>query len=173
MKIETIETARLRLRGFAAGDAPFAVRLWNDPTAGRWLSAPQWRDIPDKNAYVKTVEGLGDSLDCCHLVAVGRESGEKIATCSLTPDELGRSYELGCVVDPRFWRQGYGSEIAQGLVGYARARGAGAVTLSIAQGNAAANALARSLGAQIIAVSHFVKEGADEKIPDYLYELRL
>ena len=31
MKIETIETKRLYLRGFSKEDAPFAISIWNDP----------------------------------------------------------------------------------------------------------------------------------------------
>ena len=66
MKIENIETPRLCLRGFAPEDAPFAMGLWNDASTGRWLSDPRIEDIPDQEAYLKTIEGLGDALDCLH-----------------------------------------------------------------------------------------------------------
>ena len=86
MKIETIETPRLALRGFTPEDAPFAISLWNDPVTGRWLSDPALEAIPDIEAYTKSVEGLGDSLDCCHLVAVDRATGQRDGTCSLVPE---------------------------------------------------------------------------------------
>ena len=91
MKIETIETPRLALRGFTPEDAPFAISLWNDPVTGRWLSDPALEAIPDIEAYTKSVEGLGDSLDCCHLVAVDRATGQRIGTCSFVPENGGRS----------------------------------------------------------------------------------
>ena len=47
MKIETIETPRLALRGFTPEDAPFAISLWNDPVTGRGLSDPALEAIPD------------------------------------------------------------------------------------------------------------------------------
>ena len=105
MKIETIETARLALRGFTPEDAPFAMSLWNDPDTGRWLSDPALEEIPDLAAYTKSVEGLGDSLDCCHLVAVDRATGQRIGTCSFVPENGGRSYDIAYAVHPDFQRQ--------------------------------------------------------------------
>ncbi len=173
MKIETIATPRLDLRNFTPADAPFAISLWNDEKIGRWLSDPRLEDIPDRAAYIKSVEGLGDTLDCCHLVAVDRESGERIGTCSFVPESNGRSYDLAYAVAPCFQQRGYGTEMVEGLIDYARARGAGAVTIRIAQENAASNALARKVGALIIAAGSFTKGGTGEVIPDYLYELKL
>ena len=34
MKIEPIETERLRLRGFTPADAMFAIGIWNSPDTG-------------------------------------------------------------------------------------------------------------------------------------------
>ncbi len=173
MKIETIETPRLCLRGFMPEDAPFAISLWNDAVTGRWLSDPRIEDIPDKDAYLKTIETLGDAMDCCYLVAVDRESGERIGTCSFKPENNGRSYDLAYAVDPVRQRNGYGTEMVQALIDYARARRAGAVTVCIARENEASNALARKVGAQIIATGSFTKEGTGEVIPNYLYEVKL
>ncbi len=173
MKIETIETPRLSLRGFMPEDAPFAISLWNDAVTGRWLSDPRIEDIPDQDAYLKTIETLGDAMDCCYLVAVDRESGERIGTCSFKPENNGRSYDLAYAVDPARQRNGYGTEMVQALIDYARARQAGAVTVCIARENEASNALARKVGAQIIATGTFTKEGSGEVIPNYLYELKL
>ena len=89
MKIENIETPRLCLRGFAPEDAPFAISLWNDASTGRWLSDPRIEDIPDQEAYMKTIENLGDALDRCYLVAVDK------ATKIIIPSEL---QNLGAVV---------------------------------------------------------------------------
>ena len=154
MKIETIETPRLALRGFTPEDAPFAMSLWNDPETGRWLSDPALEAIPDLEAYTKSIEGLGDSLDCCHLVAVDRVSGQRIGTCSFVPENSGRSYDIAYAVHPDFQR-------------------ANAVTICIAQENAASNALARKVGALIIAEGSYTKGGTNEVIPDYIYELKL
>ena len=173
MKIETIETPRLALRGFTPGDAPFAMSLWNDPDTGRWLSDPALEAIPDLAAYTKSVEGLGDALDCCHLVAVDRATGQSVGTCSFIPENGGRSYDIAYAVQPACQRQGYGTEIVEGLIGYARARGAGAVTIRIAKENEASNALARKVGALIIAEGSYTKGGTDEVIPNYIYELKL
>lgn len=173
MRIEMIETPRLCLRGFTPEDATFAISLWNDAVTGRWLSDPRIEDIPDRDAYIKTIETLGDAMDCCYLVAVDRATGRRIGTCSFIPENNGRSYDLAYAVDPECQRQGYGTEMVQGLIQYARARRAGAITVRIAQENEASNALARKIGAQIIAASSFIKGGSGEEIPNYLYELKL
>ncbi|MCI8716285.1 MAG: N-acetyltransferase, partial [Oscillospiraceae bacterium] len=36
MKIEPIETERLRLRGFTPADAMFAIGIWNSPDTGEY-----------------------------------------------------------------------------------------------------------------------------------------
>ena len=173
MKIENIETPRLCLRGFAPEDAPFAISLWNDASTGRWLSDPRIEDIPDQEAYMKTIENLEDTLDRCYLVAVDKATGERIGTCSFMPESNGRTYDLAYAVDPARQRHGYGTEMVEALIDYARARRAGAVTVKIAQENEASNALARKVGAQIIATGSFTKEGTGEVIPNFLYELKL
>ena len=106
MKIETIETPRLALAAvLRRRTSPFAISLWNDPVTGRWLSDPALEAIPDIEAYTKSVEGLGDSLDCCHLVAVDRATGQRIGTCSFVPENGGRSYDIAYADPPDFQRR--------------------------------------------------------------------
>ena len=173
MRIETLETPRLLLRGFQPEDADFAIGMWNDAEIGRWLSDPRLEDIPDQAAYRKDIENLGEAIDCCHMVAVDKADGQRIGTCSFGPENNGRSYDIAYAVHPSQQCRGYGTEMVQALIDYARARGVGAVTIRIAQENAASTALARKGGAQVIASGSYTKGGTNEVIPDFLYELKL
>ena len=47
------------------------------------------------------------------------------------------------------------------------------MTIRIAKENEASNALARKVGALIIAEGSYTKGGTDEVIPNYIYELKL
>ena len=173
MKIETIETPRLALRGFTPEDAPFAISLWNDPVTGRWLSDPALEAIPDIEAYTKSVEGLGDSLDCCHLVAVDRATGQRIGTCSFIPRQDGKVYDIAYCVHKKYWRNGYATEMVKGMVDYARGQGAEKITVSIDQANAASNAVVRKLGFTVASEDTYRKRGTDRVSAEYRYELIL
>ena len=45
MRVETIETERLYLRGFQKEDAIFAISIWNDPEMGEYLPDQAMEEI--------------------------------------------------------------------------------------------------------------------------------
>ena len=119
------------------------------------------------------VEGLGEDAECCYLIAVDKENGERIGTCSFIPSEEGRAYAIAYGVHASFWNQGYGMEIAEGLVGYARGREAKMVTIRINQKNAASNRIAQKLGFTVVGEKSYQKRGTGLQFMDNLYELYL
>ena len=58
MRVETIETERLYLRGFQKEDAIFAISIWNDPEMGEYLPDQAMEEI-DKE-YLKEIEMLSE-----------------------------------------------------------------------------------------------------------------
>ena len=58
MKIESIETERLYLRGFTREDARFAVGIWNDPEMGQYLPDEAMEEIDPE--YLREIEKLGE-----------------------------------------------------------------------------------------------------------------
>lgn len=171
MKIESIETERLYLRGFTREDARFAVGIWNDPEMGQYLPDAAMEEIDPE--YLREIEKLGEDPDCCYLISEARDTHERIGTCSFIPSPDGRVYDIAYCVHKKFWRMGYATEMAWGMIDYAAGQGAARVTVSVGQENAASNAVVRKLGFRKVGESTYRKRGTDRCCRDYKYELVL
>ena len=123
MKINDIETSRLLLRGFTKEDALWAYSIWNNPEMGQYLPDEAKEEIDDE--YLKMLEGLGEDDECCYLIPVFKDSLERVGTCSFMISEDKKVYDIAYCVHKKFWCQGYATEIAQGMIDYARGKGAG------------------------------------------------
>ena len=169
MKIEPIETERLRLRGFTPADAMFAIGIWNSPDTGEYLIDEPMEAIDP--AYLKEIEVLGEHPDCCYLIAEDKESGTRIGTCSFIPAD--GVYDLAYCVHKQFWRQGYATEMVGGMIGWAREQGSKKVTILIFSENPGSNAIARKFGFRIAETRTVKKRGTGREFLEYKYELEL
>lgn len=167
MKIEPIETERLRLRGFTPGDALFAIGIWNSPDTGEYLTDESMETIDP--AYLKEVEALGDDEQCCYLIAEDKTTGERVGTCSFIPED--GVCDIAYCVSKEHWRKGYATEMAMALRDCARSRGAKKITILIFQGNDASIAIAGKLGCHIAAQRPYEKCG--RTLIEYRYEADL
>ena len=169
MKIEPIETVRLRLRGFTPADALFAIGIWNSPDTGEYLTDEPMETIsPD---YLKLVEGLGDDGRCCYLIAEDKTTGERIGTCSFIP--TGDVYDIAYCVHKQYWRQGYATEMVGGMIDHARQQRAKQITVVISSENPGSNAIARKFGFRVAETLTEKKRGSDRVFTDYKYVLDL
>lgn len=175
MKIAPIETPRLLLRGFRAEDAPFAMGIWNDPEMGEYLPDESAEGMTEaaRQAYLTMLEGLGDDPDCCYLISEDKHRGTRIGTCSFIPSQDGSSYDIAYCVHKSFWGRGYATEMAQGMVDYARSQGAKKVTVLVGSENAPSNAVVKKLGFQRTGEGTYEKRGTGLVRTDYHYELVL
>ena len=171
MKIHDIETARLILRGFTKEDALWAYRIWNDPEMGQYLPDEAKEEIDAE--YLHMLEGLGEDAECCYLIPVFKDSLQRVGTCSFIIRDDKKVYDLAYCVHRNFWGQGYATEIAQGMIAYARSQGAEKVTISVGQENAASNRVAQKCGGTIVSESTYQKKGTDIIMKDYQYEIVL
>lgn len=171
MKIRPIETERLFLRGFEKDDALFAIGIWNDAETGKYLPDPAMTEIGE--AYLKTVQALGEDAECCYLIAVSKETGERIGTCSFMPSEGGDAFDIAYCVSGAFWNQGYATEMAKGMLDAFRVRGGKRATVRVNRENAASNRIAQKLGFRVVGEKVYKKRGTDRTFTDYLYELDL
>ena len=169
MKIEKIETNRLYLRGFTPEDADFALSIWNDPEMGEYLLDECMETVSEE--YHREIEQLGDSPDCCYLIAEDKATGERIGTCSFIPE--GDVYDIAYCVSKEHWRKGYATEMAAGMRDYARSHGGKKLTISIFKGNAASIAIAERLGCKIVSERPYQKKGSDKVMTEYHYEADL
>ena len=169
MRIETIETERLYLRGFQKEDADFAISIWNDPEMGEYLGDPTLDHVDE--AYRKSIEALGESQTCCYLISESKDTGERIGTCSFIPRQEGKVYDIAYCVHKKYWRNGYATEMVKGMVDYAKGQGAEKITVSIDQANAASNAVVRKLGFTVAGEDTYRKRGTNRVSAEYRYEL--
>lgn len=171
MKIEKISTPRLYLRGFEKTDAGFAMSVWNDPEMGEYLPDPSLDNIDEE--YRKSLETLGDDETCCYLIAESKETGDRIGTCSFIPSSDGVTYDIAYCVHKKYWRNGYATEMAQGLIDYAKQHGANKITVVVNKENEASNAIVKKLGFKIVGERSYKKSGTNIEYSDYEYELDL
>lgn len=171
MKIENIETARLILRGFTKEDALWAYSIWNNPEMGQYLPDEAKEGIDYE--YLKQLEVLGDDEECCYLIPVFKDSLERVGTCSFMVSEDKKIYDIAYCVHKDFWCQGYATEIAQGLIAYARKQEAEKVTIFVGQENVASSRVAQKCGGKIVSENTYKKRGTDIIMKDYKYEVLL
>lgn len=171
MEIKLIETSRLLLRGFTKEDALWAYSIWNDPEMGEYLPDEAKEEIDPE--YIKKLEVLGEDEECCYLIPVLKGSKQRIGTCSFMVSEDKKIYDIAYCVHKDFWCQGYATEIAQGMIEYARAQGAEKVTILVSKENVPSNHVAVKCGGKIIAEKIYIKRGTDVIMEEYLYEILL
>lgn len=171
MKIENIETSRLILRGFTKDDALWAYSIWNNPEMGQYLPDEAKEGID--YAYVKQLEELGEDDECCYLIPILKDSLERVGTCSFMISEEGKVYDIAYCVHKGLWCRGYATEIAQGMIDYARRQGAEKVTIIVSQENIASNRVAQKCGGKIVSESTYKKRGTGIIMKDYKYEVVL
>ena len=84
-----------------------------------------------------------------------------------------RDSDIAYCVHKNFWCQGYATEIAQGMIDYARSQGAEKVTIYVGQENAASNRVAQKCGGKIVSERTYKHRGTDIIMTDYKYEIVL
>lgn len=171
MRIDVIETDRMLIRGFTKDDALWAYKIWNDPEMGKYLPDEAKPEIDYE--YLKELETLGDDEECCYLIPVLKDTSERVDTCSFMMSEDGKTYDIAYCVHQKLWNKGYATEIATGLIAYARKQGAKKVTIYVAQDNIASNQVAKKCGGKIAGEKTYKKRGTDEWKTEYLYEVTL
>lgn len=169
MKIEKIETPRLCLRGFVKTDVGFAMSVWNDPEMGEYLPDPSLENMDQE--YRESLEALGEDEICCYLISESKMTGDRIGTCSFIPSEDGLVYDIAYCVHKNHWRNGYATEMAQGMIDYAKLHGANKITVNVNKENAASNAIVKKLGFHVVGESTYKKSGTSQVFTDYKYEL--
>ncbi len=171
MKIETMKTERLYIRSFEKEDARFAISIWNDPEMGEYLPDEAMEEIDE--AYLKEIEALGEDEECCYLIGVLKETNEKIGTCSFMVNADGKTYDIAYCVHRKHWRNGYATEMVQGMLDYAKQHGAEKITVRVNKENVASNKVVNKFGFQVVGEHMYKKRGTDLEFTDYWYELRV
>jgi RimJ/RimL family protein N-acetyltransferase len=143
-----LKTERLVLRHLGPGDAPFILRLLNEPSWLANIGDKGVRTAADAQRYIETgpVEmygRLGFGLYQVRLIS----SDEPIGMCGLLKRETLEDVDIGFALFPEFWRHGYAHEAAAGVLSYARNRlGLARIVAIIARHNDASRRVLETLG---------------------------
>lgn len=114
-----LRTARLTLRPLREGDAVTLFRIFSDPEATRYWSAPPWSNTSDADAYI--ARDLKAMSEGTYLrLGVERQSdGELIGNCTLFNLVLqSRRAEVGYILDRTAWGRGYMLEAVTALLDF-------------------------------------------------------
>ena len=119
-----LETERLALRKITTDDAPFLLKLLNEPSFIQNIGDRNVRSIDDASRYalngpIASYEQHGFGL---YLVEL-KESQAAIGICGLVKRDSLPDADIGFAFLPEYWRQGYAVESAWAIKEY----GAGAL----------------------------------------------
>jgi len=117
-----LETARLRLRELTVGDAPFVLRLLNDPSFLRYIGDRGVRDLEDARRYI--VKGMIDSYERhgfgLWLVETREADPVPIGLCGLVSREGLDAPDIGFALLPEWWSLGLAHEAASAVMAHSR-----------------------------------------------------
>lgn len=136
--ISTRYEGNVELRDITEDDADFMLRLVSDPMVTRFLPGM----IQDREMLLSWIQSLG-SEDHEYIVRI-EETGEEIGECSLT--KQGDNAEIGFMLLPKYWLQGYGTEVVTSLIEIARDMRLKELTATTDAGNRAAIHLLKKCG---------------------------
>lgn len=116
-----LTTARLRLRRLDHADAPFVLRLVNEPSWLEFIGDKGVRSLDDARRYLDAgpltmyrERGFG-------LYAVERlDGGEPLGMCGLIKRDTLPHVDIGYAFLPEHWGRGYAREAAAACVEHAR-----------------------------------------------------
>lgn len=146
--VQVLETERLSLRRLRREDAPFILRLLNEPSFILYVGDRGIRTLEDAAGYIErgplaSYERYGFGL---YLVEL-KDGGTPIGTCGvLKRDELP-DVDVGYSLLPEFWSRGFALEAARAVKTYARETlGLRKLVAIVAPGNDASARLLEKLG---------------------------
>ena len=138
-----LETPRLRLRPFTLEDAPFALRLLNEPSFLEHIGDKGVRSLEDARRYLEGGPMASYARHGHGLLAVElKEARALIGMCGLLKRDNLDDADLGYAFLPEAWGRGYALEAARAVMDEARR---GRVLAIVSQANAASIRLLEKL----------------------------
>lgn len=147
-----IRTARLMLRPLRADDLDPLHAIFSDPRAMRYWDRPAWQD---RDSTARLLDGFRRDAPSEHLEYAIERKGVCIGRVG-----MWRRYEVGYILHPDHWGQGYGTEALQALITdiWARFPEATALTAEVDPRNIASCRVLEKLG---FVCSHVVEKNFD------------
>lgn len=164
-----IEAPRLLLRPFTLEDAPFVLRLLNEPSFHEHIGDKGVRDLEGAKGYLSDGPMASYAKHGHGLMAVVlKATGEPIGMCGLLKrDNLDHS-DLGYAFVPEAWGHGYALEAARAALGNAKRN---RVLAIVSQGNVASIRLLEKLGFAFVRLEALYPD--EPEVAVYAWEKRM
>ena len=116
-----VETARLAIRPLTLEDAPFVLRLVNEPAWIRFIGDKKVHSLADAEHYIRTgpMEAQRRFGFALNLVLL-KGGAIPIGICGLVKREPLPDPDLGFALLEEFWGHGYALEAASAILSHAR-----------------------------------------------------
>lgn len=146
--MDPLLTDRLILRPFDLGDAPFILRLLNEPSFIANIADKGVRTQAQAEAYLREGPLTSYAAHGHGLWWVGhRETGAPVGMCGIIRRDTLPELDLGYAFLPEWWGQGLAREAARACVAWAQeALGAKGLLAVITPSNAPSIRLVEALG---------------------------
>jgi RimJ/RimL family protein N-acetyltransferase len=118
--VAILETPRLALRLIEAGDAPFILRLLNEPSFLRFIGDRGVRTLDDARAYIENGPVASYARHGLGLWLAQLRDGTAIGMCGLLKRDNLDDIDIGFAYLPAFWGQGYAYEAAAAVMDHGR-----------------------------------------------------
>jgi len=118
--MKVLETKRLILRQLEVDDAPFILRLVNEPSWLQYIGDKGVGSLEDAKNYI-----LSGPVDMYQRKGFGlwlvelKTNGEPIGICGLIKRETLDDVDIGFALLPEFWKHGYAFEAADATMQFA------------------------------------------------------
>lgn len=115
----TLHTPRLTLRFLDGADADALYAIYADPAAMRYWSCAPWRDVGQAVGHIALSQQCYRDGSALRLAMQHTASGELLGTLTLYAfDHRNARCEIGYILAPAHWNQGYMREALGALIGY-------------------------------------------------------
>lgn len=140
-------TDRLAIRPFTLEDAPFILRLLNEPSFIEYIAHKGVRTLDQARDYLRQGPMASDAAHGHALWMVQRrEDGLPMGMCGLIKRDTLPDLDLGYAFLPEFWGQGHAREAAAACLAWGRKeKGLERVLAIVSPGNAASIRLLEAL----------------------------
>lgn len=116
-----LATERLELRRFTGEDAPFVLRLVNEPSFRRYIGDRGVRNLDDARRYIEDGPLAGYAHHGYGLLCVIRRADQALlGMCGVLRRDTLPDPDLGFSFLPEHWSQGYAFESASAVMAHAR-----------------------------------------------------
>jgi RimJ/RimL family protein N-acetyltransferase len=168
LPVQVLKTERLVLRHLGPGDAPFILRLLNEPSWLEFIGDRGVHTLADAERYIETgpVEMYGRLGFGLYHVRLA-QSGEPIGMCGLLKRAMLDDVDLGFAFLPEYWGKGYAREASAAVLSYARSNlGLSRIVAITTRHNGASRRLLEKIGFELERTVQL--EAGDEEV--LLYE---